>query len=201
MGSPLAVNAEGDLDTSRRPTLIVVSGRAATGKTTFARTLSESSGMPLFAKDDFKELLHDALGVEDRETSRALGRASYSSLRHIAETMLASGLSLILESNFDAADSGLWLRQLEERYSPFTIHVLLRANPDVIIHRYRERSQHRHPAHFDDIAIEELRLQLLESDEPLDVMGRTLEFDTTDFSRFDSNDAIQQVTALLPDKS
>lgn len=154
--------------------------------------------MPLFAKDDFKELLYDSIGAEDREASRKLGLACYSLLSHTAKIMLASGQSLIIESNFNAGGFGPWIQKFEERYSPVTVQVLLRAEPETILSRYLERSERRHPAHFDDVAVEEMRPQLLDPYEPLDVTGVTLEFDTTDFSKFESAQAIEQVAALLP---
>ncbi len=182
---------------SHRPALIIVTGRPATGKTTFARRLSKATGIPLFAKDDFKELLHGVFGAEDREESRKLGLASYSLLRHTAETMLASNQSLIIESNFDAAGSEPWIRQLEERYLPSVVQILLDAERNAIIQRYTERSADRHPAHFDDIAIEEFKPGLSKPYAPPEISGHTLSFDTTDFGKFDTDLAISQVKDLI----
>lgn len=189
------------MESSRAPVLLIVNGHPATGKTTFARRLSEALGVPLYAKDDFKELLHDTFGAEDREASRRLGRAAYSLFQHSARTLLASEQSLVLESNFDVGGSGPWIKELEERHSPVTVQVFLYAQSDVIVRRYSERSEQRHAAHFDDVAVEELRRRLRDPYKPLDIRGVTLQFDTTDFGRFDTDDVVEQIMALLPVKS
>lgn len=189
------------MEPSRAPVLFIVNGHPATGKTTFARRLSESLGVPLYSKDDFKELLHRTYGAEDREASRKLGLAAYSLLQHSARILLESGQSLIIESNFDAEGSGPWIKELEEQHSPIIVQVFLHAQSDVIARRFSDRSEHRHAAHFDDVTVEELRKRLLEPYEPLDTRGVTLEFDTTDFGRFDIDEAAEQVMALLPGKS
>lgn len=181
--------------------LIVVTGFPATGKTTFARKLSTYLGIPLFSKDDLKELLHESFGAADREASRKLGVAAYSLLRNISQTMLASNQSLILESNFDAAGSGPWIIELEERYSPTTVQLILEAQPSTIMQRFSERSDSRHAAHFDNIAADELKSRLAQPYEPLAIKGTTMRFDTTDFGTFNSCNAIERVMALLPGKN
>ncbi len=180
-----------------RPVLVIVNGHPATGKTTFARGLAKKTGLPLFAKDDLKERLHESLGAADREDSRKLGLATYSLLRHAAETMLTAGQGLILESNFDANGSGPWIRELETKFRPQTIQVFLNAEPEVIIDRCEQRADQRHPAHFDVIASQELRKRLQQPYAPLEVNGDTLEFDTTEIERFDFDAAIDEVGALI----
>ncbi|MDP6369585.1 MAG: hypothetical protein QF615_08250, partial [Planctomycetota bacterium] len=59
----------------KRPTLILVSGAAATGKTTVANLLSAGLRIPVISKDAIKESLFESLGWNNREWSRKVGFA------------------------------------------------------------------------------------------------------------------------------
>ena len=54
----------------------MVTGLPASGKTTLACRLADALGLPLIAKDHFKDVLFDSLGVGDTEWSRRIGRAA-----------------------------------------------------------------------------------------------------------------------------
>ena len=88
-----------------KPLLIIVSGPPCSGKTTIAKRLSSDVGIPLFYKDGFKERLFDSLGWKDRDWSKKIGFASLDVLFYIAEVMLSSGKSVMLESNFKSESS------------------------------------------------------------------------------------------------
>ncbi|MBC9731831.1 AAA family ATPase [Nocardioides marmotae] len=66
--------------------LVVVSGLAASGKTTVGRLLSAGLSLPLIDKDDILEALFDTLGCADREQRHRLSRASDEVLLRLAET-------------------------------------------------------------------------------------------------------------------
>ncbi len=59
---------------------ILVTGPPASGKSTLAAALASALGLPLLAKDTIKEGLVAALGAEDLEESRRLGRAAVRAL-------------------------------------------------------------------------------------------------------------------------
>ncbi len=82
--------------------LVVVAGWPAAGKTTLAREFGVRLGLPVFTKDDVKELLFDTLGVGDRAWSKRLGHASIKVLEYQLETVLAAGQSVVGECNWDA---------------------------------------------------------------------------------------------------
>jgi cytidylate kinase len=69
-----------------RTKLTVVSGLAASGKTTVGRLLSERLSLPLIDKDVILEALFDSLGCDDRYQRYRLSRASDDVLYALAES-------------------------------------------------------------------------------------------------------------------
>ena len=51
---------EAIISTHERPTLVIVGGAAASGKTTLATSVARELGLPLLARDAFKEVLMTA---------------------------------------------------------------------------------------------------------------------------------------------
>ena len=66
-----------------KPTLIVVSGMWASGKTTLAHRLAANLGWPLIYRDGLKESFFDAVGEASQEVLDKLGPASYGIMFHI----------------------------------------------------------------------------------------------------------------------
>src|SRR5438552_305480 len=89
---------------SDMPSLVVVTGPPAAGKTTIADALAARLGWPLIAKDPLKEVLADALGVRGRDASQELGVATFDVLFHVLAQLLGSGVSVIAEGNFGRAE-------------------------------------------------------------------------------------------------
>jgi predicted kinase len=56
--------------------LIVVTGLPGSGKATLSAELAARLDLPLIAKDRYKEILFDTLGVRDRSWSRQIGQAA-----------------------------------------------------------------------------------------------------------------------------
>lgn len=149
---------------ARRPTLVIVSGLPATGKSTLAEQIAEELGWPLFAKDRFKELLYDAGSIDpdrfDRTASGVLGAQAVAILLDVATTLVQAGVSAVVEGNFRPhlarRDFGPLLEIAEGR----RIHCTLARSR--VLDRYRSRFEHceRHPVHLDNIAIHELEDQI-----------------------------------------
>jgi predicted kinase len=127
---------------------VILGGAPATGKTTLARALGVSLGLPVITKDDIKEALAAPFATGDREWSKQLGVAAYSVLYAVAERILFAGQGLILESNFWHPDSEPALRELA-RLAPTV--VLVCRTPDALRRRrFEERAASgRHRVHVD----------------------------------------------------
>jgi predicted kinase len=171
-----------------KPVLILVNGLPCTGKTTLARELAARLALPLFTKDQVKELLFDTLGWSDRAWSRQLGVASTTVLFSVVESELRAGRSLVAESNFHPELDGARVLALQERYDFATMQILCVADGPTLWARYQRRAtgQERHPGHLDHILLDELRPQLLRGRvDPLPVGGAVREVDTTDLAAVD----------------
>jgi predicted kinase len=121
------------------PSVVVVTGPPASGKTTLARAIASELGWPLLAKDEIKETLFDTLGIGDREWSHQLGRASIELLVKLVRGQLEAGRSVVAEANFR------WPGELPECR---VVQVYCDAAADVLLERIRART--RHPGHLED---------------------------------------------------
>ncbi|MCX7859699.1 MAG: ATP-binding protein [Chloroflexus sp.] len=182
------------------PFLIIVTGHPATGKTTLSQALAAGLRLPLLSKDAFKELMFDGLGWSDREWSRRVGSTAITMLYHAAATILASGQSLIMESNF-RVDLDTPRMQRLQALAPFRpIQIRCVAHGDVLAERIIRRVAlgQRHPGHCDDMSPEDLAVVRTRGDiEPLPIGGPLLTVDTTDPARVDVPAVTQWVTAQM----
>jgi predicted kinase len=148
----------------------------AAGKTTLARALSESLGLPLVTKDDIKEELYDALGVGDVEWSQRLGKASYALIFVFCRELLARGRSAIAEANFFAGVDEARFRELPPHR---LVQVHCAAPFSLLLKRYEARSD-RHPGHLDRERAAEMRQRFDEGiHRPLALPGELIEVDTS----------------------
>ncbi len=134
--------------------LVIVGGAPATGKTTLARTLGTSLGLPVITKDDVKEALATPFPTGDRDWSRQLGSAAYGALFAVAELILTAGHGLVLESNFRTGVSDASLLALA-RLAP-TVVIVCRIPDGLRRQRFEERAARgRHRVHVDSAVLDE----------------------------------------------
>jgi predicted kinase len=160
--------------------VLVVTGPPASGKSTVAAGLARALGWPLFAKDDIKERLFDALGSGDRDWSRRLSAASYDVQFEVATRCLDAGTSVVLEGNFRPTHA-LRLSAIAVDHHAQCAQVLCIAEAAVLQDRLRARGidATRHPGHLDTELIAELPQLVAASARALELEGPVLRLDTT----------------------
>src|SRR5688572_14887305 len=157
--------------------LVIVGGAPATGKTTLARTLGTSLGLPVITKDDIKEAIAAPFPTGDRDWSRQLGVAAYGALYTVAERILAAGQGLILETNFRRTQSEAPLRALS-RPAP-TVVIVCRTGAALRGKRFEERAARgRHRVHVDSAVLDEWSDD--DGEFQIDIGAPRLVVDTTD---------------------
>lgn len=127
------------IDVSSSPLFVVVSGLAASGKTSLAGPLAQALGVRLISKDAIKERLFEAVGHGGLAWSRTLSRAADTAMVRIAQDLGGAVLD-----NFWYAET------VNELLSPLPrpiVEVFCRCDPDVAYERFRGRV--RHPGHAD----------------------------------------------------
>ena len=183
----------------KSPSLIMISGAPATGKTHLARRIAESLPVVVLEKDAIKETLFDALGEDDREWSRMLGRAAFALLRDLAESHLRARQSVVVEANFQREYEGSWVDLMRERYDARVLELYCRADRETVLSRVARRAgtDERHSGHGPgDVAVAELR-DSYERYFPITEGPGLLLIDATDFAAIDYAAIVEQVRSSL----
>ncbi len=181
----------------QKPTIILINGLPATGKTVFAEKVSREFSLPLIGKDTIKERIFDELSVEDNKTSRALGNASFRILFDFAEQMLKTNSSFILETPFDPAFDNERIQDYQKRFNYSALQIILETELSVRKERFLNRinTGERHKGHRDHIDIENKVYK--ESLTPLKIDGPTIKLDTSDFSQIDYPKIFEEIRGFL----
>ena len=182
----------------RAPLLIVVTGAPASGKSTIARELAKRLGVPLLAKDAFKETLYETIGSgeEVEDTSEHAGLAL---LYRLAAMQLEAGVSVLTESNFDTRTDLGPLRRLQREHRARLVQVHCHRAKEKLLDRFVERLEEgkRHPGHGDepeDVLEVEEKLEDGVWD-ALDLPGDLIEVDK-DVEEFSCDRLAEQVRAV-----
>ncbi len=167
------------------PTLVVVCGLPATGKSSLAELLRIELGWPLFAKDWLKEMLYDAVDRTGQPFARAdsseIGKQSLAVLFAACREVLACGVNCIIEANLLPDHAPADLAPLLDIAQGRQVHCAI---PDsLVLERYRARAARgeRHPVHQDSNAEQDLIDRIADGGgQPLPIPTTLLRVDTTD---------------------
>jgi predicted kinase len=171
---------------TRATPLVFVTGPPASGKTHIAGLLAAELPLPLVAKDEFKEVLYDSLGIGDVAWSQRLGAASIALVYQAIEAHLRAGQPLVVEANFVAEQARPTLLRLQARHAFESLEVHCSAREDVLVARYESRAGTRHAGHLDAERVDEISAAIRDGrNGPLDLGGSSIVFDTTDLDRID----------------
>ena len=185
---------------SVHPTLIIVTGRPAAGKSTLAKWLSQELKFPLVSKDSIREELFDCLGWKDRKWAQELGKASVDMMFYFANAELAVGHSIIMDNSFYPPVSNPRFQALKEQYHFESIQIVCDSDRETFFQRFKTHAEtgNRHPGHGDQHVLEELYAYLSDtSSHILDIGGSVIEVDTTDFAKVDYQEILKQVKGFL----
>jgi predicted kinase len=185
---------------TNRPTIIIVTGRPAAGKSTLAKWLSQGLKLPLVSKDSIREELFDRLGWKDRKWAQELGKASVDMMFYFARAELEVGHSIIMDNSFYPPVSNPGFQALREQYHAHSVQIVCDSDRETLFQRFKLRadSEGRHPGHGDQDVLEELYVNLADpSSQILDIGGTVIGVDTTDFAKVDYQGLLKQVKELL----
>lgn len=125
---------------------IIIAGMPASGKTTISKRLSEAFGFPILEKDAIKEELFDVIGFQEYSQKRLMDVAATAVLLRCADSLLASGSSLIMVNNFrDTVQQQV--QDMLDRSGSKCVTVFFSGDADVFYKRYVERDL-RHERHL-----------------------------------------------------
>jgi predicted acetyltransferase/predicted kinase len=142
-------------------TLISFGGQLAALKTTVSKRISADLGVPVFNKDDIKEVLGDHIGFSNREENLKLSDATMSLMLYMAKSTLSVHTCVILESNFKKHEI-LKIEKLVKENGWNTLFIFMTANEKTLYQRYKDRNPNRHIVHKST------------GDIPEDVFGRVI---------------------------
>lgn len=182
------------------PTIIIVTGKPAAGKSTLAKWLSQELKLPLVSKDSIREELFDRLGWKDRKWAQELGKASVDMMFYFARAQLAAGHSIIMDNAFYPPVSNPRFQALKAQYNAGSIQIVCDSDRETLFQRFKSRADSggRHPGHGDHDVLEELYVYLADpSSQVLDIGGAVIEVDTTDFAKISYQKILEQVKAFL----
>lgn len=180
--------------------LIIICGLPCTGKTTLGKKLSQDLSLPFISRDSIKESLFDSLGWSDRQWSKKLGIASYNLLYYFIDSLVSKNISLIVESNFQAAYDTEKYKNIQNKYGLKLTQIHCHTKGEVLLERFKQRSEsgERHPGHVDHLNYEEFQTTLLKGEyEILDIESTNFKIDTTDFNSINYTFLIDTLKSML----
>lgn len=190
--------------------IILIAGMPASGKTTFAKGLSEELQIPMVSKDEIKEILFDTVGFHSREEKVALGVGSMNIMYLFTESLMRTNKLIILENNFENISKPK-LQELINKYHYTPITVLFDGDMKTIYNRFiqRDNSPTRHRGHVvnteypESISRNSIPSQIKFEDfqktfeergiRHFNISGDIIKIDTTDFDKVSYGDVINQI--------
>ena len=172
-----------------RSYIIIITGYLAAGKSTFARRLSEATGVPCIIKDAFKSALCASVNVDGRAESSRFSAITFDAMMYVAERNIETGCPIIIEGNFvpygiKKTDEAGVIKALINKYNCQSLTFKFIGDIQILHKRFIKR----------DVLPERGQVNMLDYEPSLDefklwchnlnafsVGGEVIEIDTTDF--------------------
>lgn len=164
--------------------LLLIMGDLATGKSTFARLLSQRYVVNMFGKDTIKEVLGDMIGFTNREENLKLSKATMELMMFGFSEFAKLNKPLVLESNFHTGELER-LHEIAKEYGYEVLTLVLRGDVDILHQRYlyRMKSENRHPVHLSTtLDVYEDFKSYIEWTRKEEIVGNQIEINADDFS-------------------
>lgn len=148
-----------------------------------ARRLGSKYGVLVVSKDAIKERIFDGLGSKDKAWSRKVSGVAHRIMDDLIEQQLAIGESIIVESNFKKEIDSTRFQAILKKHDADCTQILCYGDGEVLFERWQQRLADgtRHAGHVETMGPREIRQALLLPYEPLDLPGKLIKIDTTNF--------------------
>lgn len=173
--------------------IIIVEGYLASGKSTFARRLSEAIGVPYLIKDTFKSALCKNIEIANRSESSKFSVVTFDGMMYVVERLMEMEYPVIIEGNFAPSgvkkiDEAGVIKRLIETYEYQSLTYKFKGNTKILHKRFVEREDSAERGQANKLGFE---VQYEDFDrwchklDPFDVGGEVVEIDTTEFRKVD----------------
>lgn len=164
--------------------LIIITGHPGSGKTTLAKRMADEWKLVYISKDALKERIFDGLGSSDKAWSLKVSGVAHRIMDDTVRQELGAGHSIIVESNFKPEIDSERFSAIVKEFGAECVQILCKASGDVLFERWNKRIEtgERHEGHAEAISLDEIRHDLSLPYTPLQLPGRLVEVDTTDFN-------------------
>lgn len=179
--------------------LLLIMGDLATGKTTFANSLSGRYDTAVFIKDSIKEILGDTIGFTNRAENLKLSRATGELMGYIFTQFAKVNKDLIMESNFRVAELEK-LHKIAAEYDYQVLTLMLQGDAAILHPRYLNRmhNENRHPVHLcAQFNTFEGFKEYIESLRAAQILGTVLRINADDFSYQSDPEILAQIDEFM----
>jgi predicted kinase len=181
--------------------LLLIMGDLATGKSTFAKLLSDRYHTVLFCKDPIKETLGNTFGFSNREENLRLSYATAELFYLILGEFAKQNVDLILESNFRIGELET-IQKIAMDYGYKTLTLVLHGDIEVLHKRYLNRmhNENRAPVHLcEQFNTLEGFGKYIDSLRTATVPGDYIQIDANDFSYQTDRELLDKINCFMGD--
>lgn len=173
--------------------IIIVEGYLASGKSTFALSLSKAIGVPYLIKDTFKSALCKNIEITNRVESSKFSVITFDAMMYVVERLMENGCPIIIEGNFaprgmKKIDEAGEIKRLIEMHEYQSLTYKFKGDTKVLHERFVKRESTAERGQANKLGFEvkyEDFDRWCHNLDPFDVGGEVIEVDTTDFSKVD----------------